>query len=423
MNEIALTNQQLPENIEDLSRFALIGREKLKAVRAEISAIQKVGLAEEVLEQKRSEAQEIAELVTMAEVRIGKMLRELPKATTNHKGKNLENRSGANFLKPENSQADAEILGEPSTLEAELSSDGEAPEPEAKIHAAEKPKTEALQEIGITKDAASRYQKMADNEDIVREAMNEARAKDDIVTRSAILNKIRQKEKAEKIRKAEQDIAGQASGDRKPVLFVGDGAAHRQPKSYDLLLTDPPYSTDVPDIQAFVDGWLYNALDNVKPTGSAYIFVGAYQAETIAYLTAKIPDHMQFVQRLVWTYKNTLGQNPKDRYKLNYQDILFYRGVDAPPLDCPLTSEQWAVQEVNAPDGRQGDRYHAWQKPMELAERFIRHSTRPGMSIFDPFACTGTFLLAAAKLGRIATGFEISEKNAAIAFERGCVRG
>ena len=243
MNEIALTNQQLPENIEDLSRFALIGREKLKAVRAEISAIQKVGLAEEVLEQKRSEAQEIAELVTMAEVRIGKMLRELPKATTNHKGKNLENRSGANFLKPENSQADAEIPDEPSSLEAELSSDGEAPEPEAKIHAEEKPKTEALQEIGITKDAASRYQKMADNEDIVREAMNEARAKDDIVTRSAILNKIRQKEKAEKIRKAEQDIAGQASGDRKPVLFVGDGAAHRQPKSYDLLLTDPPYSS------------------------------------------------------------------------------------------------------------------------------------------------------------------------------------
>ena len=126
---------------------------------------------------------------------------------------------------------------------------------------------------------------------------------------------------------------------------------------------------------------------------------------------------------LIWTYKNTLGQNPKGRYKQNYQACLFFRGVNAPDLDCPLTSEQWAVQEINAPDGRQGDRYHAWQKPMEIAERFIRHSTKQGMTVFDPFACTGTFLLAAAKLGRKAYGFEIDPDNAEIAFQRGCVRG
>ena len=132
---------------------------------------------------------------------------------------------------------------------------------------------------------------------------------------------------------------------------------------------------------------------------------------------------MKLEQILVWTYKNTLGNNPKDRYKLNYQDCLFYRGVDAPDLDCPLTSEQWAVQEINAPDGRQGDRYHAWQKPMEIAERFIRHSTKAGDIVFDPFACTGTFLLASAKLGRRAYGFEIDQNNAAIAAERGCILG
>ena len=95
--------------------------------------------------------------------------------------------------------------------------------------------------------------------------------------------------------------------------------------------------------------------------------------------------------------------------------------MNAPDLDCPLTSEQRAVQEINAPDGRQGDRYHAWQKPMEIAERFIRHSTKQGMTVFDPFACTGTFLLAAAKLGRKAYGFEINPDNAKISFERGCV--
>jgi DNA modification methylase len=125
----------------------------------------------------------------------------------------------------------------------------------------------------------------------------------------------------------------------------------------------------------------------------------------------------------VWTYKNTLGQNPKDRYKQNWQACLFYRGINAPALDCPLTNEQWAVQEINAPDGRQGDRYHAWQKPMEIGERFIRHTTKPGDKVYDPFACTGTFLLAAAKLGRRGVGMEINPENAEIAYSRGCGRG
>jgi hypothetical protein len=132
---------------------------------------------------------------------------------------------------------------------------------------------------------------------------------------------------------------------------------------------------------------------------------------------------MKLEQILVWTYKNTLGNNPRDRYKLNYQACLFFRGVNAPALDCPLTTEQWAVQEINAPDGRLGDRYHAWQKPMEIAERFIRHSTKQGDIVYDPFACTGTFILAAAKLGRRAVGCEIDENNAQIAFDRGCIRG
>jgi site-specific DNA-methyltransferase (adenine-specific) len=57
---------------------------------------------------------------------------------------------------------------------------------------------------------------------------------------------------------------------------------------------------------------------------------------------------------------------------------------------------------------------------MELAERFIRHSTKEGDTVIDPFACTGTFLLAAAKLGRLAKGCDISQENIEIAIQRGC---
>lgn len=190
----------------------------------------------------------------------------------------------------------------------------------------------------------------------------------------------------------------------------------------DLLLTDPPYSTDVDDIFAFAKAWLPMALEKVKSSGRAYVCIGAYPAELLAYLSVDPPEHLTLANVLVWTYRNTLGPKPSHDYKLNWQAILYYRGRDAPPLDSPEMVEQFSVQDINAPDGRRGDRWHAWQKPDLLAERLIRHSTQKGDRVIDPFAGTGTFLLAAAKLGRDAVGCDVSEENLAIAVERGCRR-
>ena len=241
---------------------------------------------------------------------------------------------------------------------------------------------------------------------------------------NAAYNKVTAIKKLKEIVDAKEKIAAQSSDTPiKPILNVGDGINFQPNAPYKLLLTDPPYSTDVEDIDAFAQSWLPNALQHVSHDGFAYVFIGAYPNELRAYLNIEPPPHLSLIQILVWTYRNTLGNNPRDRYKLNWQACLFYRGVDAPNLDCPLTNEQWAVQDINAPDGRLGNRFHAWQKPDEIAERFIRHSTKKGDSVFDPFACTGTFLIAATKLGRNAFGFEINPDNAQIAFDRGCVNG
>jgi DNA modification methylase len=224
---------------------------------------------------------------------------------------------------------------------------------------------------------------------------------------------------------AEKKKIEQVSDKYKPVLYVGDGIKFTPKEKYDLLLTDPPYSTDVDNIEKFVNDWLYKTLDNVKDTGFAYVFIGNYPEEVKAYLCANTPEHIKLQQILVWRYDNTLAKSPKDKYDLNCQFCLFYRGINSPDPDFEnvRTEERLVVQTINAPDGRQGDRYHAWQKPMEIAERFIRHSTEQDMTVFDPFACTGTFLLAAAKLGRKSYGFEINPEHAKIAFERGCLRG
>ena len=191
----------------------------------------------------------------------------------------------------------------------------------------------------------------------------------------------------------------------------------RQPET-DLLLTDPPYMTDIENIGEFARSWLPLALSKVKRTGRAYVFVGAYPEELHAYTSVHMPT-----QLLVWTYRNTIGPSTSTRYKLNWQAILYYQGEDAPPLNTDSLVEKFTVQDVNAPDGRLGDRYHAWQKPLALAERFVVHATQEGDSVMDPFACTGTFLLAAAKLGRHGRGCEIDPAHVDIAVERGCERG
>ncbi len=56
--------------------------------------------------------------------------------------------------------------------------------------------------------------------------------------------------------------------------------------------------------------------------------------------------------------------------------------------------------------------------PVELARRCIRLSTWPGETVLDPFAGTGTTLLAARLLGRRAIGIERSERYCALAVER-----
>lgn len=154
MNEIVTTNNMLPETLPELSRFVLIGREKLNAVRAEIRAIEKVGLAKEVLEQKKVEAQEIAELVTMSEMQIGRMMKEIPKATANQY-------TSANC--PEGQKA----------------------------------KSETIRELGFTPKQTAQFQQMADHEPQVLEAIAEAREHDDIVSRAAVMRKIEEKKASE----------------------------------------------------------------------------------------------------------------------------------------------------------------------------------------------------------------------------------
>ncbi len=61
-----------------------------------------------------------------------------------------------------------------------------------------------------------------------------------------------------------------------------------------------------------------------------------------------------------------------------------------------------------------GSRVHKQQAPRELLLRILLSSTKPGDTILDPFAGTGTTLVVAEQLSRAGVGIELSEKNVAI---------
>lgn len=192
---------------------------------------------------------------------------------------------------------------------------------------------------------------------------------------------------------------------------------------YDLLITDPPYSTDIADIEAFCQEWVPLALSRIKDTGRAYVFTGPYPDELSAYISI----FKQFCQQsgwtldtpLVWTYRNAIGPDTKHKYKLNWQTCFHLFGPEAPPLNERELLKKFSVQEMNAPDARNGVRLHAWQKPDEIAERLISQSTIAGQTILDPFCGTGTFIAAASRLGCSAHGCDVNPQMLDLCRQRG----
>src|SRR5262245_54505237 len=192
-------------------------------------------------------------------------------------------------------------------------------------------------------------------------------------------------------------------------------------ESVDLLITDPPYMTDVEDIDFFVAEWLPIAIRKLKPTGRAYICTGAYPEELAAYGSVlTLTEGLTVGVPLVWGYNNTVGPAPTHDYKTNIQMIWHVYKADAPPLNTAVLTEKNTLHVINAPDGRTGTRWHAWEKPMELASMLVRHAlSQAGAFVIDPFAGTGTFLLAATEQGHIAVGADNDPEMIAIQERRG----
>ena len=375
---ITFTRSELPATIDDLSKFVLIGRDKLQAVRAEIAAIKKVGLASEVLEQKRAEAQEIAELVTLSEMRMGEMLSEIPKAT---KG------SGGNrYQKAESREKQPDLLFS-------------------------KTKTETIAEAGIPREAAKQYQQMAAHPEIVEQAIAEARENDDIVSRASVLRKIKESKKQEQRKEREErkrftvDDVFPSESCKLFVADIRDGLAEVADNSIDAVITDPPYPKEYISLYSYLSRESARVL---KPGGLLLAMVGqSYLPDVIKMLD----EHMAYHWCL--SYLTPGGQSPhlfQRNVNTFWKPVLWYM-KGSYSGDC--------IGDVLKSDVNDNDkRFHMWGQSESGMLSIIERFTDPGDVILDPFLGGGTTGAVAVATGRKFIGCDVDRETVETAERR-----
>lgn len=383
----------VPSKLEDLAQFVLIGRDKLAMVRAGIKALDKLDMAQEVRQQKKEEAQMLAEALMDAEVRIGEILLAMPKAQGKRTDLELSN-SGVTKL-------DAKQPSPPSV----------------------QTKEEAVKKLGFDKIQVSRFQTLAKHKDIVEQVKQEARANDDLATRTAVLQAVKARQVEEKKenyetkkKEFEKPIIPERSNQR---VFLGDSRlvlGTLESNSIDLLLTDPPYGMDfksgwndkdkiandkIDDTVTLLDDVLFECARVLKDDAHFYIF------GNIKYITEVKPiieKHLKLKQVLIWD-REVIGMGDLKAYGNSF-DIVYF-GFNKTYKELNGTRDR-DILRFNRIDP--GKNIHPTEKPTSILEYMIKKSTKEDDMILDPFAGGGSTLLASKNLNRNCIGIEVEQK-------------
>ena len=153
MGALVTKTTQLPDTLEDLTQFVLVGKAKLQAYMIKLQTVNKLSVAQEIRDQTLKEAQEVSTALIAAEQRIGELLLAIPKASGgDRKSEDFKNRDGSNF---------------------------------------EKSKSDIASDMGYSKDDVSDYQRIAKNPEVVKRVIEEAIANGQVVTKTRVLAEIK----------------------------------------------------------------------------------------------------------------------------------------------------------------------------------------------------------------------------------------
>ena len=189
----------------------------------------------------------------------------------------------------------------------------------------------------------------------------------------------------------------------------------------DMVFTDPPYNVDyantAKDKMRGTDRPILNdnlgagfhdfLLAALTPTlahcrGGIYVAMSSSELDVLqsAFRTAG----GKWSTFIIWA-KHTFTLGHAD-YQRQFEPILYGWPADGTRHWCGAR-DQGDVWNIKKP---QKNDLHPTMKPVELVERAIRNSSRPGDIVLDPFVGSGTTLIAAEKTGRIGWLIELDPK-------------
>ena len=204
-----------------------------------------------------------------------------------------------------------------------------------------------------------------------------------------------------------------------------------------LMATDPPYLVDYQGGN-HPQSWHNRAAvkdkhwDDYQDPAAAAGFFEAFLRAALPHLGANVAVYQWHAHRraalveAAWTACGLLVHQQliwvKARPVLTHSHFMwqhepcFYGWVaGAPPTRRPPAAESsvWPVDQIGESDG-----IHPTQKPVELFRRPMAWHARPGEVVYDPFAGSGTSLIAAEMLGRACYAIEIEPRFVQVAIER-----
>jgi len=184
-----------------------------------------------------------------------------------------------------------------------------------------------------------------------------------------------------------------------------DVLRHLPDNSIDLVVTDPPYvvgyrSRDGRSIAGdTTDEWLapaFRAIYRVlKPHRYCVSFYGYNKAE--AFLSAWRTAGFRLVAQFIWVKQYPSSQRIVQRF--HEQAYVLSKGLPQEPEELLADVRDWQYT---------GNRLHPTQKPVSALRPLVGAFSRPGEVVLDPFAGSGSTLVAARQLGRRYIGIEVN---------------
>ena len=197
----------------------------------------------------------------------------------------------------------------------------------------------------------------------------------------------------------------------------------------DMVFTDPPYNVNYANSakdklrgkhrpilndalgEGFYD-FLFDALALIMAhtRGAIYVAMSSSELDTLQAAFRAAGGHWSTF--IIWA-KNTFTLGRAD-YQRQYEPILYGWPEGATRHWCG-DRDQGDVWQIKKPAKND---LHPTMKPVDLVERAIRNSSRPGDVVLDPFGGSGTTLIAAEKAGRVARLIELDPKYADVIVRR-----